>query len=156
MNFPDNNEPLIILEADPDTPGPDRRQEQIDAFGIPNYYTDLDLPEEGHYREYLPEGIGPDPESTNIYALYEDCIGPINPRIGHFLQQADNGYPQTWIDAAFTLLLQQKTRDWWSLAALLHQWTEHGFPEDLYGLPRLAPDQRPLAPAQPEIADPEE
>ena len=126
-----------------------RAQQQIAAFGIPNYYSDLGYPETGNYQEWLAPGHQPDPERVDIFSMYEDYIGPINPRIGFFLWQMDNGHPDTWYRAAFAEAVKRPHPNFWTIAKLLQDWSDHGHPEEMADFPpgwRDAPLPQPITP----------
>lgn len=131
--YPDK--PVVPAPLPPPEEMERRARQQTAAFGIPSYYTELGFPETGNYRDWLPAGAVPDPERVGIFAMYEDYIGPINPRIGFFLWEMNNGHPDTWTRAAFATALKQTNPDFWSIAKLLQDWTNHGRPEEMPDFP---------------------
>ncbi|MDP2950307.1 MAG: DnaD domain protein [Chloroflexota bacterium] len=62
----------------------------------------------------------------NIFALYEENIGPLTPLIAEELKDAEKQYPAEWFEPAFQRAVQQNVRRWSYIAAILRQWEEKG------------------------------
>jgi len=69
------------------------------------------------------EGPG---ERPNIFALYEDNIGMLNPMISEELKEAEQVYPQSWIEDAFKEAVRRNRRSWRYVAAILERWEREG------------------------------
>ena len=72
-------------------------------------------------------GVGAAPEPPNIFALYEENIGSLSPIIGQELAEAQDQYPQEWIEAAFREAASLNKRSWRYVAAILQRWQSEGF-----------------------------
>jgi len=62
----------------------------------------------------------------NIFALYEENIGPLTPLIAEELKDAEKQYPAEWFQPAFQRAVEQNARRWSYIAAILKQWQEKG------------------------------
>ena len=67
------------------------------------------------------------PERPNIYQLYEENIGPMTPMLAEALQDAEDAYPQAWIEEAFRIALERNVRHWRYVEAILRRWQERGY-----------------------------
>jgi DnaD/phage-associated family protein len=67
-------------------------------------------------------------ESTrpNIFALYEQNIGLLQPLIADELRQAERDYPGDWIEEAFRLAAEANVRRWSYVRAILERWVTEG------------------------------
>ncbi len=65
-------------------------------------------------------------ERPNIFALYEDNIGMINPMIAEELQEAEQLYPNPWIEDAFREAVSLNKRSWRYIARILERWEREG------------------------------
>jgi DnaD/phage-associated family protein len=74
--------------------------------GDPNYPLALDL------------------ERPNIYRLYEENIGPLTPLLAETLQEAEDTYPEEWIEEAIRIALENNARNWRYVEAILTAWKE--------------------------------
>ncbi len=74
--------------------------------------------------ERLPEAI-PAPR-TNIFVLYEENIGPLTPLIAEELKEAEELYPDEWIEAAFREAVALNKRSWRYIRAILERWHAEG------------------------------
>jgi len=69
-------------------------------------------------RGERPEGLAPaEPpvsqvERPNIFALYEQNIGPLTPMLADELRDAEATYPAMWIQDAFRQAVRQNARSW--------------------------------------------
>jgi DNA replication protein len=66
-------------------------------------------------------------EQPNIFKLYEDNIGPITPLIKDKLLDAEEDYPQSWIQRAFEIAVEHNARNWSYIHAILERWRINGF-----------------------------
>ena len=65
-------------------------------------------------------------ERTNLFALYEQNIGPLTPLIGDILRQAERDYPSAWIKEAIQIAVEQNKRSWKYIEAILRRWQAEG------------------------------
>ena len=64
--------------------------------------------------------------SPNIYRLYEENIGPLTPLIADALTEAEDSYPEKWIEEAFRIAVEKNNRNWRYIAAILERWKQKG------------------------------
>ena len=69
-----------------------------------------------------------DAERPNIFALYEDNIGMLNPMIADELREAEQLYPAAWIEHAFRESVSLNKRSWRYIARILERWDREGRP----------------------------
>jgi DNA replication protein len=81
---------------------------EIDLGGMP-------IPEEGAPSERL-----------NIFALYEQNIGLLQPLIVEELEEAEKLYPADWIEEAFKIAVESNVRRWRYIRAILERWRDEG------------------------------
>ena len=62
----------------------------------------------------------------NIFLLYEENIGIITPLINEVLKDAENQYPEAWIEEAFRAAVAGNKRSWRYIAAILKRWKTDG------------------------------
>ena len=67
-----------------------------------------------------------DVERPNIFVLYEQNIGTLQPMIAEELQEAEESYPAEWIEEAFKIAVEQNVRKWRYVQAILERWTTEG------------------------------
>ena len=72
--------------------------------------------------EALPDAV----ERPNIYALYEDNVGMLSPMIAEQLKEAEDSYPNEWIEEAFREAVKNNSRSWRYIAAILERWESEG------------------------------
>ena len=65
-------------------------------------------------------------ERPNIFALYEDNIGLLSPMIAEELKEAEEAYPQEWIEDALREAVSRNKRSWRYVAAILERWQREG------------------------------
>ncbi len=76
--------------------------------------------------------LGPEPihevhtYRPNIFALYEQNIGPLTPMIAERLQEAEAQFPQEWIEEAIGLSVEYNKRNWRYVEAILQRWEAEG------------------------------
>jgi DnaD/phage-associated family protein len=65
-------------------------------------------------------------DKPNVYGLYEQNIGLINPMIADELREAEELYPEDWIEDAFREAVGQNKRSWRYIARILERWEQEG------------------------------
>jgi DNA replication protein len=65
-------------------------------------------------------------EAPNIYRLYEDNIGILDPMISEQLRDAEKTYPEKWIRDAFQEAVNQGVHKWSYISAILARWATEG------------------------------
>ena len=80
--------------------------------------------------ELVPAAVLDEPrvdvERPNIFVLYEQNIGTLQPMIAEELQEAEERYPAEWIAEAFKIAAGQNVRKWRYIRAILERWTTEG------------------------------
>jgi len=64
----------------------------------------------------------------NVYALYEQHIGPLTPLIAEHVRDIERTYPRLWIEQAMATAVQHNRRSWRYVESVLTQWEETGGP----------------------------
>lgn len=64
------------------------------------------------------------PEKPNIFRLYEEHIGPLTPMTAEILKDAEDTYPEHWIEQAIRLAVKSNVRRWNYIEAILKRWQE--------------------------------
>ena len=62
----------------------------------------------------------------NIFVLYEQNIGLLQPLIADELRQAERDYPASWIEEAFHRAAEANVRNWNYVRAILERWSREG------------------------------
>ncbi len=70
-------------------------------------------------------------ERPNIFALYEQNIGPLTPMLSDILRDAENMFPAAWIEEAMKIAIENNKRSWRYIEAILRRWTTEGKPPSL-------------------------
>ena len=65
-------------------------------------------------------------ERPNIFVLYEQNIGLLQPIIAEELQEAEGAYPQEWIQEAFRIAVENNVRNWKYIRRILERWAAEG------------------------------
>ena len=65
-------------------------------------------------------------ERPNIFSLYEDNVGLLSPMIAEQLKEAEELYPESWIEDAFREAVENNKRSWRYIAAILENWDRQG------------------------------
>ena len=65
-------------------------------------------------------------ERPNVYALYEDNIEMLSPIIAEELKEAEEQYPESWIEDAIREAARANRRSWRYIAAILERWEREG------------------------------
>jgi len=73
----------------------------------------------------LVEPIVPE-QRPNIFVLYEQNIGLLQPMIAEELQEAERAYPQQWIEDAFRIAVENNARNWKYVRRILERWAAEG------------------------------
>lgn len=64
--------------------------------------------------------------APNIFDLYEENIGPLTPMIAETLKDAEQNYPEKWIEEAVRIAVENNVRRWSYVEAILKRWQEGG------------------------------
>ena len=77
----------------------------------------------------------PDPavERPNVFELYEQNIGMLNPMIADALLEAEEMYPEDWIEDAIEEAVVQNKRSWRYISRILERWERDGRGHAVYG-----------------------
>ncbi|MBC7262768.1 MAG: DnaD domain protein [Chloroflexi bacterium] len=65
-------------------------------------------------------------EKPNIFVLYEQNIGLLQPMIAEELREAERDYPADWIADAFRIAAENNVRNWRYVRAILERWATEG------------------------------
>jgi len=65
-------------------------------------------------------------ERPNVFVLYEQNIGLLQPLIVDELRQAEKLYPVAWIEDAFRIAAERNVRNWRYIRAILERWAREG------------------------------
>jgi DNA replication protein len=71
-------------------------------------------------------GVILEAERPNIFKLYEQNIGPLTPLVAEILQEAEQTYPESWMEEAFKIAVEKNVRRWKYIEAILRSWQEEG------------------------------
>jgi DnaD/phage-associated family protein len=66
----------------------------------------------------------------NVFAVYEQYIGPLTPLVAEQLREAERTYPRAWVEQAIREAAHYKRRSWRYINAILAQWEERGAPPE--------------------------
>ncbi len=66
------------------------------------------------------------PEHRDVFALYEENIGPLSPLITEELREAEQSYPYAWIVEAFREAVRMNRRRWRYIQRILERWQAEG------------------------------
>ncbi len=69
----------------------------------------------------------------NIFGLYEQNIGLIQPLLADELQDAERTFPPEWIEEAFRIAVDNNARNWAYVRAILQRWEHEGRRGDTTG-----------------------
>lgn len=80
--------------------------------------------------ELVPAELRPGPEvgleRPNIFVLYEQNIGTLQPMIAEEMEEAEASYPAEWITEAFKIAAEGNVRKWRYIRAILERWATEG------------------------------
>jgi DnaD/phage-associated family protein len=62
----------------------------------------------------------------NIYQLYEQNIGLLQPLIADELRDAEATYPPEWVEEAFRIAVERNARNWHYVRSILERWAREG------------------------------
>jgi DNA replication protein len=65
-------------------------------------------------------------ERPNIFVLYEQNVGMLQPLIVDELKDAEKTYPLAWIEEAFQIAVERNKRHWRYIRAILERWAREG------------------------------
>lgn len=65
-------------------------------------------------------------DRPNVFSLYEQNIGLLQPLIVEELQEAQKLYPGEWIEEAFKIAVENNVRRWRYISAILERWRNEG------------------------------
>ena len=96
---------------------------RLDPNGVTahRYAKNDTLPEE--LDELADELPGKKP---SIFTLYEDNIGVLSPLLAQEIMEAEERYPQAWVDQAFNIAVTENKRSWRYIAGILRRWAAEG------------------------------
>ncbi len=102
--------------------------QELYFFNDPQGQAALSALENGSWR---PSGEPEAPvelrvERPNIFNLYEQNIGPLTPMIAERLRDAEQTYPQRWIEDAIRIAVENNVRKWRYVEAILDDWLTSG------------------------------
>jgi DnaD/phage-associated family protein len=77
--------------------------------------------------------LSPGAEATvsrpNIFAFYEQHVGPLTPLVAEQLRDAERSYPRAWIEEAVLTAVHYNKRTWRYIQTILSRWEETGGPD---------------------------
>lgn len=79
---------------------------------------DLGVPADTDISVYRP----------NVFAFYEQHLGPLTPLVADQLRDAERSYPRIWIEDAIVAAAEANTRSWRYIEAILSRWEDTGAP----------------------------
>jgi DNA replication protein len=79
----------------------------------------MGFPSEANISVYRP----------NVFAFYEQYLGPLTPLVADQLRDAERSYPRLWIEEAILAAADSQTRSWRYIETMLTRWEETGAPE---------------------------
>ena len=79
------------------------------------------------------QAVTPAPEDRpNIFVLYEENIGMLSPILAEELKEAEELYPEGWLENAFHIAVTENKRSWRYIAGILRRWASEGKDEGKY------------------------
>lgn len=81
----------------------------------------LDGLKPGKRARTVETGTPPD-----IFTLYEENVGMLNPLIAEWLKEAENQYPESWIRDAIKEAVSLNKRNWRYIDRILENWSAEG------------------------------
>ena len=82
-------------------------------------------PPEWLKRDHEPPPILPS-DRPNAFELYEQNIGMLSPMIADALREAEDMYPEEWIEDAIDEAVKHNKRSWRYVSAILERWEREG------------------------------
>lgn len=86
----------------------------------------VDQIESGEWRPAGVDEIEVLPARPNVYALYEENIGPLTPMIAEAIQDAEASYPVGWLEEAIRVAVERNVRHWRYISKALENWQQEG------------------------------
>ena len=80
----------------------------------------------GVWRPGMGSSASAKVERPNVYALYEQNIGPLTPLLAQTLEDAEAEYSSGWVEEAITIAVKKNVRNWKYVEAILRSWKEKG------------------------------
>ncbi len=80
----------------------------------------------------------PEAPNPNIFSLYEQNVGVLTPLLAEELKDAEQNYPENWVEEAFKIAVERNRRSWRYIEAILNRWTTEGKDD---GEPRRHPQK---------------
>ena len=105
------------------------REERLYLLNTPSSRRALEQLNDGRIdlgRVLPPAQEAPLLERANIYQVYEENIGPLSPVVAQELHEAEELYPQEWIEEALGEAALQNKRSWRYANAILQRWATEG------------------------------
>lgn len=65
-------------------------------------------------------------ERPNIFELYEQNVGLLQPIIADELREAEKQYPAAWVEEAFRIAARSNARNWRYIRSILDRWSREG------------------------------
>ncbi len=65
-------------------------------------------------------------QRPNIFVLYEQNIGPLTPLLAEELMEAEDSFPDSWIEDAFREAVELNKRSWRYVQRILERWAAEG------------------------------
>ena len=62
----------------------------------------------------------------NIFQLYEQNVGLLQPLLAEELEEAARDFPATWIEQAFKIAVGRNVRHWRYIRSILDRWEREG------------------------------
>jgi DNA replication protein len=82
--------------------------------------------EVGHWQPGTTTPIGQIFQQPNLFALYEQNIGPLTPMLADTLRDAEQTYPEAWLSDAIRAAVENNKRSWRYVQAILRRWEQEG------------------------------
>lgn len=88
--------------------------------------TVIDQLEAGEWRPTATDEVEVLPPRPSIYALYEQNIGIITPKMAEILKDAEREYTFDWIEDAIHYAVKRNARSWSFIGTILENWKQEG------------------------------
>jgi DNA replication protein len=117
---------ILLLELD--------RDGEPELLYFINSENDKKILEKIRNGEIVIEGLGPGKRTgvvetetpPDIFTLYEENVGMLNPLIAEWLKEAENLYPESWIRDAIKEAVSLNKRNWRYIDRILENWSAEG------------------------------
>lgn len=103
-------------------------QERYYFLNSPKGRAAVDAIREGKWRpsDELRTPLELSMDRPNIFQLYEENIGPLTPMLSETLRDAQESYPEKWLEDAIRIAVENNKRSWRYVEAILRRWQEGG------------------------------